>query len=85
MRWRSWAIDAEEARRIGIDPTALALEIEAKIDAFNDLGCGGWWLVRVWGGLWLLGDARRVEIGGGGAVRSRRPHVKRAVGGDSGF
>jgi hypothetical protein len=26
--------------RIGVDPTALAIETEAKIDAFNELGRG---------------------------------------------
>jgi GMP synthase (glutamine-hydrolysing) len=34
-----------DAVRIGVDPTALALEIEAKIGAFNQLGrelCGRW-------------------------------------------
>lgn len=34
-----------DAVRIGVDPTALALETEAKIGAFNDLGralCGRW-------------------------------------------
>ncbi len=43
-----WAADFEadpDAVRIGLDPTALALEIEAKITAFNQLGrelCGRW-------------------------------------------
>jgi GMP synthase-like glutamine amidotransferase len=43
-----WAEDFEsdpDAVRIGVDPTALALEIEAKIAAFNQLGrelCGRW-------------------------------------------
>jgi GMP synthase (glutamine-hydrolysing) len=43
-----WVEDFEsdpDAVRIGIDPTALALEIEAKIGAFNRLGrelCGRW-------------------------------------------
>ena len=35
----------EDAVRIGIDPTALAIETEAKIGAFNDLGrdlCRRW-------------------------------------------
>jgi GMP synthase (glutamine-hydrolysing) len=38
-----WTADYQsdpDAVRIGIDPTALALEIEAKIDAFNELGRG---------------------------------------------
>ncbi len=38
-----WTADYEsdpDAVRIGIDPTALALEIEAKIEAFNELGRG---------------------------------------------
>lgn len=38
-----WTADFEsdaDAVRIGIDPTALALEIEAKIGAFNELGRG---------------------------------------------
>ena len=38
-----WTADYEsdaEAVRIGVDPTALALEIEAKIAAFNELGRG---------------------------------------------
>jgi GMP synthase (glutamine-hydrolysing) len=38
-----WTADYEsdpDAVRIGIDPTALALEIEAKIGAFNELGRG---------------------------------------------
>ena len=38
-----WIDDYEtdpDAVRIGVDPTALALETEAKIDAFNDLGRG---------------------------------------------
>jgi GMP synthase (glutamine-hydrolysing) len=43
-----WIDDYEsnaDAVRIGVDPTALALETEAKIGAFNDLGralCGRW-------------------------------------------
>jgi GMP synthase (glutamine-hydrolysing) len=43
-----WTADFEgdaDAVRIGVDPTALALEIEAKIGAFNELGrgiCGRW-------------------------------------------
>jgi GMP synthase (glutamine-hydrolysing) len=45
---RRWIDDYEtdpDAVRIGVDPTALALETEAKIGAFNDLGrelCGRW-------------------------------------------
>jgi GMP synthase (glutamine-hydrolysing) len=45
---RRWIDDYEtdaDAVRIGVDPTALALEIEAKIGAFNRLGrelCGRW-------------------------------------------
>ena len=38
-----WTADYEsdpDAVRIGVDPTALALEIEAKIEAFNELGRG---------------------------------------------
>jgi GMP synthase-like glutamine amidotransferase len=45
LRWtEDYETDAD-AVRIGIDPTALALEIEAKIGAFNELGrelCGRW-------------------------------------------
>ena len=43
-----WIDDYEtdaDAVRIGVDPTALALETEAKIGAFNQLGrdlCGRW-------------------------------------------
>ena len=43
-----WTADYEsdgDAVRIGIEPTALALEIEAKIAAFNELGrdiCRRW-------------------------------------------
>jgi hypothetical protein len=43
-----WIDDYEtdaDAVRIGVDPTALALETEAKIAAFNQLGrdlCGRW-------------------------------------------
>lgn len=43
-----WTADFEsdaDAVRIGVDPTALTLEIEAKMDAFNDLGrdiCRRW-------------------------------------------
>ena len=43
-----WTEDFEtdpDAVRIGLDPTALAIEIEAKIGAFNELGralCGRW-------------------------------------------
>jgi GMP synthase-like glutamine amidotransferase len=43
-----WTADFEsdaDAVRLGIDPTALALEIEAKISAFNELGrniCRRW-------------------------------------------
>ena len=43
-----WIDDYEtdaDAVRIGVDPTALALETEAKIGAFNELGrdlCGRW-------------------------------------------
>jgi GMP synthase-like glutamine amidotransferase len=38
-----WTADYEsdaDAVRIGVDPTVLALEIEAKIEAFNELGRG---------------------------------------------
>ncbi len=44
----AWIDDYEtdaDAVRIGVDPTALALETEAKIAAFNQLGrdlCGRW-------------------------------------------
>ena len=45
LRWTADFETDPDAVRIGIDPTALALEIEAKIGAFNDLGrelCGRW-------------------------------------------
>ena len=47
-----WIDDYEtdaDAVRIGVDPTALALETEAKIGAFNQLGrdlCGAGWTWR---------------------------------------
>jgi GMP synthase (glutamine-hydrolysing) len=45
LRWTEDFETDPDAVRIGIDPTVLSLEIEAKIDAFNDLGrelCGRW-------------------------------------------
>ncbi|MBS1680019.1 MAG: type 1 glutamine amidotransferase [Actinobacteria bacterium] len=45
LRWTADSATDPDAIRIGLDPTALALEIEAKIGAFNDLGrdlCGRW-------------------------------------------
>jgi len=45
LRWTADFETDPDAVRIGIDPTALALEIEAKIGAFNELGrelCGRW-------------------------------------------
>ncbi len=45
LRWTEDYETDPDAVRIGIDPTALSLEIEAKIGAFNDLGrelCGRW-------------------------------------------
>jgi GMP synthase (glutamine-hydrolysing) len=45
LRWTEDFETDPAAVRIGIDPTALAIEIEAKIGAFNDLGrelCGRW-------------------------------------------
>ncbi len=45
LRWLEDYESDEDAVRIGIDPTALAIETEAKIGAFNDLGrdlCRGW-------------------------------------------
>jgi GMP synthase-like glutamine amidotransferase len=53
LRWTEDYESDPDAVRIGIDPTALSLEIEAKIGAFNDLGrelCGRW--------LDVAGDAR---------------------------
>jgi GMP synthase (glutamine-hydrolysing) len=45
LRWTADYETDPDAVRIGIDPTALALEIEAKIDAAGELGralCGRW-------------------------------------------
>jgi GMP synthase-like glutamine amidotransferase len=45
LRWTEDFETDPDAVRIGVDPTALALEIEAKIGAFNDLGrdiCRRW-------------------------------------------
>lgn len=45
LRWTEEYDADADAVRIGIDPTALALEIEAKIGAFNELGralCDRW-------------------------------------------
>ncbi|HEY2054327.1 MAG TPA: type 1 glutamine amidotransferase [Solirubrobacterales bacterium] len=45
LRWTEDFETDPDAVRIGIDPTALALEIEAKIGEFNQLGrdlCGRW-------------------------------------------
>jgi GMP synthase-like glutamine amidotransferase len=45
LRWTEDFETDPDAVRIGIDPTALRLEIEAKIGAFNQLGrdlCGRW-------------------------------------------
>lgn len=45
LRWTEEFETDPDAVRIGIDPTVLSLEIEAKIGAFNDLGrelCGRW-------------------------------------------
>ncbi len=45
LRWTEDYETDPDAVRIGVDPTALALEIEAKIGAFNELGrelCGRW-------------------------------------------
>ena len=40
LRWTANYESDDDAVRIGIDPTTLALEIEAKIDDFNELGRG---------------------------------------------
>ncbi|HVV91275.1 MAG TPA: type 1 glutamine amidotransferase [Solirubrobacterales bacterium] len=45
LRWTADFETDPDAARIGVDPTALAIETEAKIDAFNELGrelCGRW-------------------------------------------
>jgi GMP synthase (glutamine-hydrolysing) len=45
LRWTADYETDPDAVRIGLDPTALALETEAKIDAFNELGrdiCRRW-------------------------------------------
>jgi GMP synthase (glutamine-hydrolysing) len=45
LRWTEDYETDPDAVRIGIDPTALAIETEAKIDAFNQLGrdlCRRW-------------------------------------------
>jgi hypothetical protein len=45
VRWTEDYKTDPDAVRIGIDPTALAIETEAKIAAFNELGrgiCGRW-------------------------------------------
>jgi GMP synthase (glutamine-hydrolysing) len=45
LRWTADFETDADAVRIGIDPTALGLEIEAKIGTFNELGrelCGRW-------------------------------------------
>lgn len=45
LRWTENFGTDPDAVRIGLDPTALSLEIEAKIGAFNQLGrelCGRW-------------------------------------------
>ncbi|MBS1863623.1 MAG: type 1 glutamine amidotransferase [Actinobacteria bacterium] len=40
LRWTADFGSDADAVRIGVDPDALALEIEAKMDAFNELGRG---------------------------------------------
>jgi GMP synthase (glutamine-hydrolysing) len=45
LRWTADLESDADAARIGVDPTSLALEIEAKIGAFNELGrdiCRRW-------------------------------------------
>jgi GMP synthase (glutamine-hydrolysing) len=64
-----WTADYEsdaDAVRIGIDPTALALEIEAKIEAFNELGRG---ICR----RWLDPVASRVAQAGSEMTRRSEP------------